>query len=149
VIAARRQWDRGDYIDVGRLLYERLPAHERPLWAVAALAAVCDVAGSIPEIDDLIVLAHFRERWPEARQAFDALRQLTLTAAREGDMEGRRGALLGLAENVAKVIYNASGSPAAYDHNAGWKVVSCLGEVLDELGDAARREDAWQAITTS
>jgi hypothetical protein len=146
--AARRAWDRGDYLAAGRLLYECLAVQQRPPWAAAALIEVHDAAGPIAEIENLIVIAHIPDRWPEARQAFDALRQLTLKAEKEGEKDGPHRAILYLAENVAKVTFNALGFPASYDDNAGWQVVSCLGKVLDSQGDAARRDHAWEAIST-
>jgi hypothetical protein len=149
VDATRRCWDCGDYLGAGRLLYENLRFEERPGWAAAALTEVHDVAGVVAQIEDVIVLADTPDRWREAMAAFHALRQLTL--AEDGD-EGRdpmRLAILLLAENVAKVTYNASGYPAPYDHDAGWWVVPCLAGVLAAMNATpVVLEHAWAALTS-
>ena len=145
---ARRSWDSGDYLTAGRLLYDCLRVDERPRWASSALDVAREIVGSLPEVDELVALASAPERWPQARAIFDRLRQLTLRCERQEDGDLRLKGLLYLAENAAKVIYNASRAPAPYDHDAGWWIVSCLAHLLDVVGTTPEiRDRAWRAIS--
>jgi hypothetical protein len=67
--------------------------------------------------------------------------------ARLGPQPIHADGLLYLAENVAKVTYNASGSRAPFDHNAGWWILSNARWLLDRTEDADLAARAWTALT--
>lgn len=119
--AAREAWGVGDDIRAGELIYERIPPHRRVPWASGLLALFCSRISPPPAVTAVGEIAASEPRWHEAHGAFDAVRLLTLDQERLGvAKDGPLYGLLLLAENVAKVIYNASGHPAPFDHNAGW-----------------------------
>ena len=51
-----------------------------------------------------------------------------------------------LAENVAKVLYNATNPVDPFDEDSGWWTVSCLKDYLDCVGNAEVSGAAWAAI---
>ncbi|MFT3772891.1 MAG: hypothetical protein QM820_46490 [Minicystis sp.] len=58
--------------------------------------------------------------WPEAHRAFRDVRQVALQFERAGTpASDPTQQLLGVAENAAKVIYNATNLPAPFDAPAG------------------------------
>jgi len=61
-------------------------------------------------------------------------------------------AILFIAENAAKVIYNASvvldhNNPAPFDHDSGWWLVSTFRHVVDLINDAEFASEAWQVVS--
>jgi hypothetical protein len=50
-----------------------------------------------------------------------------------------------LAENVAKVLYNATDPRDEFDEDSGWWIVSCLKDILDVLKDDEFSKVAWLA----
>jgi hypothetical protein len=75
---------------------------------------------------------------------FQAVRELTLQAQRQTSKDCKYTLFLSIAENAAKVIYNASGEPAPFDPNAGVKLIHSLAVFTNEVGDEEFSERAWQ-----
>src|SRR5215468_2611842 len=105
---AEMEWRRGD------------SREERPPWALRVLDAC---ASRLPELPPAVrtvrTIVEIPERWREAHDAFTAVRRVVLQHPRSEPPTVEHGVLY-LAENVAKVTYNASGEPAPFDHDAGW-----------------------------
>jgi hypothetical protein len=57
------------------------------------------------------------------------------------------GGLLYLAENVAKVTYNATNPPDPFDHDAGAWVVSCVRYLADKVNDPEFATQAWLVVS--
>ena len=51
-----------------------------------------------------------------------------------------------VAENTAKVIYNASNEPAPFDHDAGWWVVPCFEHFLATVAEASATNGGLQLL---
>jgi len=145
IAQAQRDWEAGRALDAGRLIYERIPPRQRPGWAARALEAVRGLIPKTPEIDSVLEIARDPARWRAAHAAFTAVRALTLEA-KDPLVE----AVLHLAENVAKVTYNASGGPAPFDHDAGWWVAQNLHGIISRGGEKAStlRAEAWSLLST-
>ena len=97
-------------------------------------------------IQDLARIADHASEWGTAHSAFSVLRESTLKLERWGTWTKRqklRLCHLYLAENVAKVIYNAIDPPNEFDEDSGWWVVSCLKDILDLLNDNEFSQVAW------
>jgi hypothetical protein len=101
-----------------------------------------------PEVRDVLEIALTPVRWSDAHRAFQAVRKLVLAA------EGRAPAtpdvdlgILYLAENVAKVAYNASGCSAPFDHNAGWWVAKNARWIVDHSSHAGLDGRVWAALS--
>jgi hypothetical protein len=140
---ARRHWDAGRALDAGRVVYEAIPPHRRPLWAARVLRLVCELIPPVPEINAVLSLAAEPARWANAHDAFRAMRRLTLQV--EGKDPLREGVLF-LAENVAKVTYNAAGCPAPFDADAGWWIAQNVHFLAERLGDPEFERRAWEAL---
>ena len=75
---AQEHWDAERPLETGRLLCRHIPLELRPVWAAEILAIAYSHIPTIPEIETILEIAHDRSRWPEAREAFSAMRKLTL-----------------------------------------------------------------------
>lgn len=138
---AQEHWQAGRSLEAGQLLYEHIPIKLRPAWAAEALALACSHVPTIPEVEAVLEIANDPPRWPEARDAFLAVRKLTLQAE-EPLYEG----VLILAENVAKVVYNASGRSPPFDHDAGWWIAQNLKYMTKQINDPKFAADAWSVL---
>lgn len=59
----------------------------------------------------------------------------------------RLKALLYVAENTAKVIYNATGSKDSFDRDSGAWLVRCSKEFADVVDDEVFTEELWRVIS--
>ena len=72
---------------------------------------------------------------------------MTLVAeARDSAIDPALKRLLFVAENTAKVIYNASGEPAPFDADAGWELVPCVEHFLATISVPAATAGGIQLI---
>ena len=95
----------------------------------------------------MVDLASDKDQWYKAHDAFQAVRALTLRARDVQD--SLDVALLYIAETTAKVVYNASESPAPFDSNAGWYLAPILRHFCALQRDPTFDDQAWSALTTS
>lgn len=124
------------------MVYERLPRDYRPHWAGNILDLCRSRFPHLREVDEVYFVSCDATHWERAQQSFDAVRALTLsnTAPFSG-----AALLFRLAENTAKVIYNASGGSVPYDHNAGWRLVEDLHAICEFLDDPEFTAEAARA----
>jgi len=150
VAKAHELWDSGEPLEAGRILYEMLPVQERPGWAVGVFDVCCSALETVPpELDTVRALARTPSRWHEAHDAFQAVRRIVLAAEiAQPEAAPLPVRVLLLAENVAKVTYNASGGSAPFDHNAGWRIASCARSVTDAVNDGGFHDDVWNALSS-
>src|SRR6185503_4552924 len=88
----------------------------------------------VPEVSNLIEIARHPTRWSEAHSCFGALRRLTLAAEQEKpSTKTNHLFLLYLAENIAKLTYNAGGYPAPFDPDSGWWIPQNLKHIIDQV----------------
>jgi hypothetical protein len=140
---AREYWESGRPLQAGKMIYENLPKEFRPHWAGNVLDVGRRRFPQVREVDEVYFISCAAPHWERARQAFEAVRALTL--ANPAAFPGA-ALLFRLAENTAKVIYNASGGPASYDHNAGWKLVEDLHAMCEFLNDPEFTVEAAKAV---
>ena len=143
---AKPYWEGGYPLKAGELLYEHIRQDYRPLWALEVLELCMPLTKSIAEIDELCNIIRSPDRWAEAHEAFSSVRQLTLKTEHNNSDPIYTG-VLSLAENVAKVTYNASGEPAPFDYNSGYRIVSDLRHIVDQLCDNAFDNKAWYVVS--
>lgn len=154
VSQARRLWREGRAVDAGRLLFERIPDQDAPRWAAEILDFCRHRIGSLPAVDDVAAIARDPSRWPRAHAAFAVVRQLLLVAERDPAADRARIALLYLAENTAKVAYNASrpappydaGHPAPFDEDTGWWIAENVRRIADHLRDPEFETESWDRL---
>jgi hypothetical protein len=107
-------------IEIGRQIFEPIPNDIRPGWAGLILSRFDNYIKNLPaEIKELYPIIDNQDRWKEAHQQFDKIRRFLLT-----NNNYQPESYLLLAENVAKVTYNASGKPAPFDKDSGWYIAS-------------------------
>jgi hypothetical protein len=150
LLTAKDHWRRGgDALLAGRCLYERLAVHDRPSWACGVLDACSAGLSALPaELRTIREIALTPNRWHEAREAFQAVRKLTIAAESTTDNAGAPElGILYLAENVAKVSYNASGCSALFDHDAGWWVAKNARWIIDQSSEMGLEKRVWSALS--
>ncbi len=144
-------WDAGMETEAGKVLYERIARKSRPVWAANILLLAYELISPVPEIGAVITFARFPQEWeridgPTTKKAhfvFDNVRRVTLLSER-GDQLFQHLCLL--AENVAKVTYNAYGFAAPFDHDAGWWIAACAKGVVTAVADPDFTTQMWQTI---
>ena len=135
---ADEHWQKGQSLAVGRLIFESVPAEVRPKWAAGILKASLARSGisSHPIFDKVLDSADVEGDWGKAHDAFSKIRERTLQLESLSEQSEEGNLLLRnlyLAENVAKVIYNAANPPDAFDEDSGWWIAVCLKSILDSL----------------
>jgi hypothetical protein len=147
---ASGHWNGGQPLEAGRLIFDNLPKMARPEWASRILRLVLGKSRiQIPEIDYVLEIADHTTEWRNAHGAFSALRRSTLHLERLQTRSHDQDLILYhlyLAENVAKVIYNAVDPPDEFDEDSGWWVVVCLRSLVDCWSDEKFSEAAWFAL---
>ena len=143
----REAWN-ADPLGTGVAVYSRVPNDHRPEWAASILHACCGRVSTNPKpIEHVMHLAPDSANWKLAHDAFSGVRQLTLAAERR-PIENTDHYLLYVAENAAKVIYNASGSSAPFDQDSGAWLVRCAKEFADCVNDPTFTTSLWSIVTT-
>jgi hypothetical protein len=147
---ASQYWRGGQPLEAGRLIFESLPMDERPRWAGRILeVAVRQADQSDPAIEELRATIRIPSYWSKGHRVFSALRVQTLKLEGRWWRTARQNALLRLlylAENVAKVVYNATDPTDEFDEDSGAWVVVCLKNLVDFWADEAFSNAAWDAV---
>jgi hypothetical protein len=147
---ASEYWRIGQPLEAGRLIFENLPTEIRPRWAASILKSVVERTGvKSPPIEHILHLADRPSEWKDAHKAFSEARDLTLKLDKLTPRSAEQALLLqhmGLAELVAKVIYNATNPPDEFDEDSGWWVAVCLKSILDLLDDDDFSKLMWLAL---
>lgn len=142
---ALRDWEQQRYLYAGRAIYDVLAPAQRVAWAASLLRFCAAQCPPVQVIDDVLALVDSPPQWTRAHKAFQNVRDLTLAVDQAPQAFDRRlGSLLDVTENTAKVIYNASGSPAPFDYDAGWRLGPCLQRFLFDVNDAASTAEGME-----
>src|ERR1700723_139506 len=108
-------------LEAGRLIFETLPSADRPRWAGRILELAVHKSGlRVRAIESLRGVIQNPSAWSEGHRVFSSLRTETLKLERRWWRTARRELLLHLlclAENVAKVVYNATDPPDEFDED--------------------------------
>lgn len=147
---ARERWNAGRLLEAGRLLSERIPIELQPAWAAQVLAIARKHLPTIPEIETVLEIANDPSRWPEAYEALSAVRALTLQAEQQAGEPLHLGVLV-LAENVAKLTYNANEGSTSFDpdwgYETGWWVAVHTKRIVDQINDPELASQAWAVLS--
>lgn len=145
--AMRAQWDSGDAMRVGWTTYEALSDQGRVQLAAELLATSCQLLPAVPPaIGRVLSIAQDGSRWREAHEAFRGVRALTLKHASRDRPDRIYEAALYVAENAAKVIYNASHEPAPFDYDAGYWLVGCAHTLAMVSGEPELKDKFWAVV---
>lgn len=145
LLSADELWHRGDALVAGRILYERLTPKDRPSWAARVLDACCVAVGTVPpEVQRVRDVAFTPSRWSEGHAAFQGVRKRVIEAERRPPT--LELGVMHLAENVAKVTYNASGCSAPFDQDAGWWVAKNARWIVERSTQDGLGSRVWAAL---
>ena len=148
--AARAAWAAGQHLRAGELIYDCIPVRRRPLWAARVLEIFCAHVSPPRAVCNVLEIAATSKRWREAHDAFTAVRRLTLQQEKLGDEKDPLAyGLLHLAENVAKVAYNASDPAAPFDDDAGWWIAQNTNWLLKQIQDSRLADSVIEALFAS
>lgn len=143
----RKLWQSRDVLKAGAVLYEAVPVGSRPAWAADILALACSHARKVPkQVRAVIEIAHDQARWKRGHDIFDAIRDLTLAEERSHAGGVVYECLLFVAENAAKIVYNASGKPAPFDEDCGDWLVYCLWDFVKAIDSPELEAQAWDLL---
>src|SRR5262249_42468352 len=124
VAVIHEHWASGQARRAGWAIYQAIPGRLRPGWAADILELSCSRLAAVPDpVRAVAEIGRDPQRWPEAYAAFSAVRKLTLAEERSHAGGVVYELVLFVAENVAKVVYNASGEPAPFDYDCGYWLV--------------------------
>lgn len=112
-------------------------------WLAGIIVVASAAVPSDPIYEDLLVCIRSAERWHEARQLFEQLREKRMRS-----VDPIEGEFLDTAEDVAKTLYNASGGPAPYDSHARWKISQDLLELAQQVGTPEFEVACWNALSS-
>jgi len=144
---AHQQWADGKHLEAAKLIFEAMIPADRVAWVAGILQFCEDRCGPLPEVAALLNIAHNPENWHQAKEQI--LHRASLRSspapAFAGSVEVRER-LSEVAYLATKVVYNASGQPAPYDHNAGWKVGPAFFNVLASLGEPVAMQSGATTI---
>ncbi len=143
-------WRQGHPLEAGQLIYESQPTEHRPEWASKILKLAITQSGiQFPPVENVIHTAKNAAEWRKAHKAFTTVRNSTLellTIEERTKEEELLLSLLGLAENVAKVIYNASNPQDPFDEDSGWWIAVALKDFLELVNDDNVSKSMWLAL---
>jgi hypothetical protein len=143
VSKALQLWNSDQGTGAGSLLVEQIPVGVRPYWA-AKILDLCRPLTHCPlEVHAVHVIASHRPLWRWGHVAFGFVRRLTVRYENAKGTDEVYGGLLYLAENVAKVTYNATDPPDPFDDDAAAWVVACLRDLVNKVNRPEFEAKAW------
>lgn len=154
VASLGHEWLHNPSLNLGRRLFERVPDDQRPAWAASVLRSVLPVVFTCPPtVANVLTVADAPAKWGTAHAAFTAVRLVVLRL----DEKRRRQALsleddvfghvLGIAELVAKVTYNATHPRDEFDEDSGWFIAGNTRALVALLHDPTFERAAWDALS--
>ena len=147
---AAEYWQDGQALEAGRVIFENLPMETRPKWASRILGLVVERSSvDLPQFQHILDIANHTNEWKKAHKTFETIRFATLNLENKQYRSKDQTMLLChlyLAELVAKVIYNSTDPPDAFDEDSGWWIPVCLKDILDLLKDGEFSKSMWLAL---
>ncbi len=146
---AQKYWITGRYLEVGSLLFERVPKKYRPIWGIEILELAYEFSTPSAEIEAVFELARNSDKWGQGetgnwREAHLIVDKVN--ALHYQSKESLSKSVFTLAKNVAKVIYNAYSYPAPFDHSAGWEMAGDLWQVINQVNNPDFSTKAWASL---
>lgn len=138
-----------DPLRAGEVLYDQICSEDRPRWAAEILATCANCLTTVPKAVTHVISigrSRWRFRWRNGHTAFSQVRRLTLQAEARRD-EDTTHYLLYVAENAAKVIYNASDPVDAFDKDSGAWLVRCAYDFAARHGNERITDALWCAVS--
>lgn len=147
---AAEYWQHGQPLEAGRLIFDDLPAEVRPKWASRVLDLVVKRTGvESPAIKHILHIADHPSEWKNAHAASSWVGRSALELQKLKVRSAEQSLLclnLALAVIVARVIYNSTNPPDAFDEDTGWWIASTLKRVLEFLNDDEFSQRMWPVL---
>ena len=151
---AKKLWNAGNGYDAGLLLWQRVDVASSPQWAGHVLEVVMKNTGlGHPLLEEVLRCAANPSEWHDGHKVFDRVRRVVLQLdqrlreQKSLDIE-KLNHVLGLAELVAKVTYNASNPPDEFDEDSGAWIVALARGFTNISEDKGFEDDAWNAVAS-
>lgn len=129
-------------------LAAQLSCQAKPIFASEALAACLDAVPGHDELSQVVRIGQDRGRWAEAHLAFNSVRTLTLKSERETqDSSDPHYVILFVAENAAKVIYNATSPPDPFDDDSAAWLLLVLAQMARCTRSTQLEENVWHSFS--
>jgi hypothetical protein len=144
----RRAWHREDLAACSDLAVG-LSADALAIFAGAALKACLAELPGPQELSAIAEVGKDRRRWSEAHLAFDAARDLTLKYEESTpSTDDPNYVLLFVAENAARVIYNATSPSDPFDDDSATWLLRSLARFVRVTGSAELEHRVWQLLAS-
>jgi hypothetical protein len=145
---AQEFWNTGYALEAGKLIFERIPREYRSAWAARVLEITCGHFASSEDIEAFLAFAKNPNQWVKDRDGnwHEVHALVSRFTGFTYHPEPFPQLIFMLAKNVGKVVYNASGYPAPFDHHAGWEIADTLKQIVQGINDAEFETKAWSAL---
>lgn len=131
---ARTLWNSEQYMELGKRILDPMPLHQQPIWAARILKLVYEHSGLKHEaIETLLEISSNPDQWKMAKPHFSVIRRVLLEFDQKrtrkyvlSEEEKSLCGMLVLAEQTAKVTYNATDPFDEFDEDSGYWLVPLL-----------------------
>ena len=134
-------WNAGRLIEAGQTIFESIPVAYRHRWAAEILQVASQRFPKLAEVDAVLEFATTPDKYGRGRESNYSEAHRIVDA-----VNWRDSLILKLATQVGKVVYTAQQYPAPYDHNAGWRIVEVLKQIVQQVNDADFAKTAWATL---
>ena len=139
-------WFEGEGVKAGTMIYKAVPVEDRPRWAGNLLQLCCSRIEPNTEVQNVYNISLQKSKWRYGHDAFGGVRKFTLEYEQNGSKNHLYGALLYLAECVAKVTYNSSGESAPFDEDSGAWISENLRHFCQVVGEKEFEQAAYKML---
>lgn len=150
--AAIEFWSKLDIYNASKNLFYSVPRAGRPKWAVSILRTVVGkLQLNVVAVNSLLDIGDNRAEWNMAKAIFKAIRYETLSIDASRNFAGKFKAevehhVLLLAEEIAKLLYNATDPDDPFDDDVGEGVVTSTKAIVDMVADREFAFKMWKMV---
>ena len=138
-------WHDGDFYQCGEILSQSFNHRERQSWAAGVLREAVGYQEVSVVVGSLLDIVKDDSRWAEAKAEFNKIRSETIRLEETGGNLELLG-IFHLAENVAKITYNAWCSNYEFDEDAGYWIPSCVNFIISHVRDEDRKKRIFDSL---
>ena len=153
---ALKLWNENKGIELGRLVFNEISINQQPVWAGKILTLVYGTSDLKHEtIEELLDIINFPEKWKNGKIIFSKIRRSVLDfdkkQERKHTLSEEEIAICGmliLAEQVAKVTYNATSPFDEFDEDSGHWIPYLLRDFTKTTpwDSESFSQKAWEAL---
>ncbi|QDU45271.1 hypothetical protein Mal52_37630 [Symmachiella dynata] len=148
LVEAKQHWEDDRGYDAGRLICEHISPQVQPLWGGRILCFMMQRAKvSDPVLDCVKRLSMTPSEWGNGHDVFTKVREVTLQhdkLSKESSADETLSWILAVAEQTAKVSYNATFPQDEFDDDSAAWIIACLRGFASVMNEYCFYEEAWQ-----